>query len=171
MQNEVKNSEYIYKGKVINVRIDDVEREDGSVFKKEVVEYPQSVVIIALTDDDYLIMEKQYRHATGETLYELPAGKVDENESPEVTAVRELEEETGYRASGVTRLFSGYTTPGMCTEYMHFYLAAGLEKGTANMEEDEQIEIELVPLEKAREMIKDGIIRDNKTALGILLVS
>ncbi|MFH1429401.1 MAG: NUDIX hydrolase [Candidatus Margulisiibacteriota bacterium] len=143
----------------------------GSIFKKEIVEYPQSVTIIALTDDNHVIMEKQYRHATGETLYELPAGKVDENESPEDTAVRELEEETGYLASCVTMLFSGYTTPGMCTEYMHFYLAAGLEKGASNMEEDEQIEIELIPLEKARDMVKDGIIRDNKTALGILLVS
>ena len=161
----MKKSNYAYKGRTINLRLD--EKDSSHVW--EVVEYPHSVAIIAVTENNDIILEKQFRHIPEQTLWEIPAGKIDDGETPEAAAHRELIEETGYRASKLQLLHSGYVSPGYTTEYMHFFLATDLVPGQQQCEDDEQIEIELLPIKQVFNLIKPNQIKDNKTLLGLLL--
>jgi ADP-ribose pyrophosphatase len=163
-------SNYIYKGKVLNLRLDQIKCSDGRSHNKEIIEYPYSVAIIAFTAPDQIILEKQYRHTVKDVIYEIPAGKIDPGETPLQAARRELKEETGYSAGKLKLLFSGFTAPGISTEYMYFFRADDLRQGQTRLEADEQIEVEIVSLKKAKNMIRKGAIKDNKTALGIMLV-
>lgn len=161
-------SEDVFQGRVIKVRVDTVLLPDGNTARREVVEHPGAVVILALNEGDEIIMVRQYRHATGEVLLELPAGKRDPGESPLVCAKRELEEETGYSAQEWQVLFSFYTSPGFCNELLHFVVARGLVKGDSHPDGEEFLEVLQVPVEEARRMVAAGEIKDAKTILGIL---
>ena len=129
------------------------------------------VVVLAVDDKGRVLLERQYRHAAAQYLWELPAGRIDDGEKPLAAAKRELEEETGYRAKRWKRVLFFYATPGFVAEPMSVFLAEDLTAGTARPEDDEVIYKRLVPLSKAVDMVMRGTIRDAKTISGVLWFS
>jgi ADP-ribose pyrophosphatase len=166
----------IYTGRVINLDVDTVRFPDGTTGELEMIRHPgASAIVPFLSDpagaDPQLLLLKQYRYATGGTLYEIPAGRLDPGELPEACARRELLEETGCTAESIVPLTSMFTTPGFTDERIHLFLATGLTRGEAKREADEFIEVETVALSAALQMVESGVIQDAKTALGILFVA
>jgi ADP-ribose pyrophosphatase len=168
LKEEYVSSEEIFKGKIIGVQVDTVRLPDGKTARREVVKHPGAVVILPLTDNKEVVLVRQYRHATGEILLELPAGKRDGGEEPLVCARRELEEETGYQAQEMRVLTAFYTSPGFCDELIYLVMAKGLLKGEACPDDGEFIDVVTLPLDEAVRMVLDGEIKDAKTGLGIL---
>lgn len=166
---KVVESKWIYRGKIFSVRIDKVE-DSGRTHQVEVVEHPGSFAIAALADDG-LILVRQYRHAVGADLWEIPAGTAEEDESCEDGARRELQEETGYSADTFELIGKLYPTPGFCDEVVHLYAARGLHAGVANPEEDESIEVRQVSFADAWRMQASGEIADMKTVVALLWLS
>jgi len=162
------SSEIIYKGKIINLRVDDVELPNGKPAKREVVEYAGAVAVVPINEKNEVLMVRQYRYSVDKLLLEVPAGKIEEGEDPQASAVRELAEETGYRAREMKLLFSFYSTPGFTNEKMHVYLARGLTYKGVNPDEDEFIEVSPIPLQTALGMIDSGEICDAKSIIGVL---
>ena len=167
------SSRRIYTGKVLNLDIDEVRFPDQSIGELEMIRHSgASAVVPFLSDpageDPQLLLIKQYRYAANGFVYELPAGRLDPGEEPAACARRELREETGCSADRVEFLYTMYTTPGFTDERIHLFLATGLTHGKTGHESDEFLTIETVPLSQALEMIRDGVIQDAKTALGIL---
>jgi ADP-ribose pyrophosphatase len=160
---------YIFHGKVLSLRIDSVELPNGGKVTREVVEHPGAVAILAFTKDRKVILIKQYRKATEEVLWEVPAGKLKPGEDPRACAARELEEETGFTAKSWQKLISFYTTPGFSNEILHLYLAHGLESGDQLLEPDEEILIYILPLSEALGKLSTNEIRDAKTIIALLL--
>jgi ADP-ribose pyrophosphatase len=166
---EILASTDIYKGRIFDVRIDDVRNGDDE-YKREVVIHRGSAVIVPVFEDNTIAMVRQYRHAAGEYLLEIPAGSLDKGEtSPEACAHRELEEEIGVVAERVEEITSFYVSPGFLTEKMYVYLATGLTETSQNLEIDEILEIERHSFPEAFDLIRDGGIRDAKTMLGLIL--
>ncbi|MGN6362124.1 MAG: NUDIX domain-containing protein [Thermomicrobiales bacterium] len=166
---QVTGSEQIYAGKVLTLRVDRVTLPSGRATTREVVEHPGAVAIVPLLPDGRAVLVRQYRHATGETLLEIPAGTRDvPGETPEATAARELGEETGYRATHLTQVLDFYTAPGFCTERMLVYLATGLSRGDQQLMDDEAIAVELVALDDVPALLARGELRDAKTIAGLL---
>ena len=170
------SSQRVYAGKVINVDKDTVRFPDGSVGELEMVRHPgASAVIPFLTDPDaddpQLLLIKQYRYAAEDFIYEIPAGKLDGDEDPEVCARRELKEETGCTAERVEHLYTFFTTPGFTDERIHAFMATGLTRGDLKHEKDEFMSLETVTLSRALELIRTGELRDAKSALAILYVA
>ncbi len=156
---------------------DTIADADGHQFTRELVIHPGAVCIAALLGDRRVLMVRQYRHAAGEVLLELPAGVLDRQpdgsiENPDVAAARELSEETGYRAAQWQKLAEFFTAPGFATEFMHLYLATDLEADPdySGPMEDERLELVKVPLGEALEIARRGAIRDAKTLVGLYLV-
>lgn len=169
-------SRRIYTGKVLNLDIDRVRFPDGSVGELEMIRHSgASAVVPFLSDpagaDPQLLLIKQYRYAANGFLYELPAGRLDPGEAPVDCARRELREETGCSAEQLDFLYTMYTTPGFTDERIHLFMASGLTHGETGHEADEFLTLETVPLSHALEMIRDGVIQDAKTALGILFAA
>ena len=158
-----------FQGWRIKVRTDRILNPDGRETTRDIVEHPGAVTIVALPAPDKVILVRQYRHATGKELLELPAGTREEGEDPIETAKRELEEETGYRAARIRRLADFYTAPGFTDELMHLYEATGLTPGEQRLDEGEFIEVVHVHRDDALEMIRDGRIEDAKTIVGLLM--
>lgn len=160
----------IYEGKVINLKVDDVELPDGKTSKRELIEHPGAVAVIAFTHDNKLIMVEQYRKALERSVIEIPAGKLEPGEQPEVTAKRELEEETGYSAKVWEHIQSFSTSPGFANEIIHLYYADELERSDSGavLDDDEFVELVEVSIEEAEEMMKDERIYDAKTAFAVL---
>jgi ADP-ribose pyrophosphatase len=168
------SSKVAYKGKVFSVNKDTVEEPDGHIHVRDVIRHNGSVVILAIDDstnpkDPIIIMERQYRHAAGQILYELPAGSLDPGESPLAGAKREMIEETGYRAKKWTLLTKYFASPGFLGEWMQIYLARDIRPGQAQPEADEHIEILRIPLSEALALIAANKIHDGKTLVGLLL--
>lgn len=159
----------VYEGTMINLRRDTVTLPNGKQATREVVEHPGAVAIVPITEEGKVILVRQYRHAIGRLLLEIPAGKLDKGEHPDDCARRELEEETGYVATEWQRLASVYTTPGFTNEIIHIYLAKGLTATTQHPDEDEFLDIELYSKEQIGQMLVDGELGDAKTSLGLLL--
>jgi ADP-ribose pyrophosphatase len=162
-------SEIIYQGKVINLRLDPVQLEDGRTVKLEIVEHAPSIGVLALKDERTALLVRQYRHSAGETLREIVAGSLDAGEAPEAAAQRELAEEIGYRAQEMIPLGGFYLCPGYTTEFMHIFLARGLEPATAEADEDEQIELEEIPLSELYRQARAGELKDAKTVAALLM--
>lgn len=164
MDNKEKmiNSNCIYKGKVVSLYVDDVRCFNNNISKREIIKHNGGVCVLAIVDGN-VILEKQYRYAYDEVLYELPAGKLEENESPYEAGKRELEEETGYKADSLIDYGKMYPTCGYSNEIIYLYVAENLTKSNKNLDEDECIELCLVPLNRVVDMIKDGSIKDAKT--------
>ena len=163
----------VYSGRVINLDVDLVEFPNGSTGELELFRHPgASAVVPFLTDpegdDPQILLIKQYRYAAGGFLYEIPAGRLDAGEEPEVCARRELREETGCTARTMRHLYTMFTTPGFTDEQIHIFLATGLEQGAAAREADEFLTVETVKLSRALEMVRSGEIKDGKTTIGIL---
>ena len=160
-------SEYVYNGKVIDVKRDNILVSNGHKSVREVVEHSGGVVILAIHDDKILLV-KQYRYPLKETAIELPAGKLEKGEDPDFASKRELKEETGYIAKKWTKLGYIFTSPGFCDEKLHLYLAQDLEYIKQTPDEDEILEAYEEPVNKVLEMIDNGIINDSKTICAIM---
>lgn len=156
------SSEYKYKGKILNLRVDKVTAPKGEA-TREIVEHNGGVGLLAITDEGKIVMVRQYRYAAGEAALEIPAGKLEEGENPMEAAIRELKEETGYSAGKVQFLFSYYNSIGYSGELMHTYLFTGLIPGEQHFDDDEAIEVEEYTPDEMVEMVRDGRIFDGKT--------
>lgn len=165
-----------YAGRVINVDIDTVQFPNGSTGELEMVRHSgASAVVPFLTDpngpDPQILLIKQFRHAANGFIYEIPAGKLDNDEAPEACAERELREETGCTAERIEHVYTFYTTPGFTDEVIHAFMATGLVRGDVAHEKDEFMTVETVTLARALELIRTGELKDAKTALSILYVA
>ena len=162
-------AEYIYKGKIINVRRDKALLPNGAEAFREVVEHPGGVTVAALTDKDEVLFVRQFRYPYEEVILEIPAGKRDSrDEAPLECGKRELREETGATAEKYIPLGELYPTPGYCGEVIYMFAATGLSFGDCDPDEDEFLEVERIPLERAVEMVLSGEIKDAKTQTAIL---
>ena len=163
-------SEYIFEGRVVRLRYDEVELPDGSLSNREIVEHYGGVAIAAITDDNEIFLVRQYRHPYGEVIYEIPAGKIEKGEDPFECGKRELKEEVGANAQKMTFLGKLYPTPGYCGEIIWMYAATGLTFGEQSPDEDEFLNVKAVPLDEAVEKILSGEITDAKTQAAVLKV-
>ena len=159
----------VYSGRVLSVDLDEIEEPGDIRATREVVRHPGSVVVLAVDDEERLVLVRQYRYPVDDVIWEIPAGRQDPGESPEQGARRELEEEVGAKADRVERLGSFYATPGYCDELMHLFRATGLRKEAARPEDDEHIEARWVTLAEARAMADRGEVKDAKTLIALLL--
>jgi len=166
MEERTLRSTRPWTGRRVSVRVDEVERADGHRTTREVVEHPGAVAILAW-DGERLATVRQWRHATGQALLEIPAGTLEPEEPPQETARRELAEEAGLAAATWVAGPRFYTAPGFCTELMHLYLATGLSETAAGGDEDEQLEPSWLTLSEALAAIDDGRIIDAKTMAGV----
>ena len=174
VQAQLISSEVVFECPLFKVRHDKLVEPSGRHAERDVIRHNGSVVILALDNskskkDPWVVIERQYRHAANQYLWELPAGKLDEGEEPLDGAKRELEEETGYRARKWRPLVEYFASPGFLGESMLVFVAEGLIAGDAHPEEDEQIEFRLVKLSELLKMIEKGAILDGKTLTSILL--
>lgn len=158
----------IYQGRVITLNIEKVELPNKSVATLEIVHHPGGAAIVALDRDHRVCLLKQYRHAAGGWIWELPAGKIDHQEPPFDTAHRELAEEAGMRAAHWRYLGQYLSSPGVFTEVIHLYLATGLTAETSRPEEHEVFEVAWRPLTEVIAMIHSGELRDGKSIVGVL---
>lgn len=142
--------------------------KDGALHSREVVQHPGAVVILPLLADGRVCLIRNYRMTVGETLLELPAGTLDAGEDPDETARRELTEETGYRAGRWEKLLEFYMSPGILTEKMHLYLATDLTAGPADLEPEEEIQVQLTPWDDALKLVDSGQIHDAKSLVDLL---
>jgi ADP-ribose pyrophosphatase len=171
---EVLSSKVSFEGPVFRVVTDEVREPGGEAHRRDVIRHPGSVVVFAVDDakskrDPLILLERQYRHAAAQYLYEIPAGSLDPGEDPLVGAKRELLEETGYKAKHWSKLVRFYASPGFLGEWMQIFVAEGLTPGDATPEEDEQIELFAVPLSELLREIDAGRIHDGKTIAATLL--
>jgi ADP-ribose pyrophosphatase len=168
------SSKLAYKGKVFSVFTDTVEEPGGGINVRDVIRHNGSVVILAVDEsknpnDPDIIFERQYRHAAGQFLIELPAGRVEPKEATLAAAKRELIEETGYRAKRWTLLTKYFASPGFLGEWMQIYLARDIREGAATPEPDESIEVFRLPLSEALALVAANKIHDGKTLIGLML--
>jgi len=143
--------------------------EKGRSVRREIVRHPGAVVVVPVLEDGRLVLIRNYRIAVDDRLWELPAGKLEENEEPQRAAARELEEETGYRAGRIRPLTAFFTSPGFADERIHAFIAEELTFVGQNLEPGEQIEAETLPRDEVLAMIADGRIRDGKTIAAVLM--
>jgi ADP-ribose pyrophosphatase len=168
MKPQTLSTENIYKGKVFDIRIDEI--RDGDIeYRREIVVHKGSCVVIPVFEDGTAAVVRQYRHAAGKYLLEICAGTLNAGEDPELGARRELEEEIGVTAQKIEKLTEFYVSPGFLTEKMHVYLATGLTEVGQKLEEDELLTIERHSFPALFDMIRDGRIEDAKSMAGLIL--
>lgn len=168
MNFDIRKSEILFRGKVFDLQVDQIQYDSGNLGVREIALHPGGAVVVPILPDGKIIMINQYRYPLKKMILELPAGKLEPKEDPFKCAVRELEEETGYKSDNVTKLGIIYTTPGFCTEELHIYLAKDLIPGEHNREEGEfGMEVHTYTMEEIDNMIRSGEIRDAKTICGI----
>ena len=168
MQERKLSSEMKFDGKLIKVTYD-IADVNGKEAWREVVHHPGASAVVAIDEDNRIIMEKQFRYALNDYLLEIPAGKLDAGEDPLVCAKRELEEETGIIASEWISLGTIATSPGFCNEVIHLYVAKGLSKGEIHWDEDEYVEVERYTFDELLQRISEEKIKDSKTLSALLL--
>jgi ADP-ribose pyrophosphatase len=159
----------IYQGLKIDLALQSVRLSDGTTADREVIIHRGAVALVPIVDDDHVCLVLNHRYAIGKTLLEVPAGTIDQGETPEQTAERELREETGYRAGKIRRLRDWYVSPGVMTERMYLFLCEELDAGVAELELDERLETSVVAWKDALAMIDDGTIEDAKTILALTI--
>ncbi len=163
------NKNYIYKGKILNLRRDDVVLPDGNTAIREIVEHSGGACVLVENEGKFLFV-KQFRYAYGKEIYEIPAGKINLGEDTSVTAIRELEEECGYRAESVELMFKCYPSPGYTNEIIYIYKAKNITKTTTHLDEDEFLSCEWIDRETVKRMIASGELCDGKTLIALLSV-
>ena len=161
----VLESKQVFDGSRIKVRVDDVELADGRKARREVVEHPDAVVILALREDGNIAFVRQWRHATGRPLLELPAGRVDPGESPAETARRELREEVGLDPARLDFARGFYVAPGFANEFLHGFIARDCTEAPLEPDEDEELIVEWMHLGDAIELVESGEIIDAKSVI------
>jgi ADP-ribose pyrophosphatase len=166
MEKTVKTN-YVYRGKILSLRNDDALLPDGNPCKREIVEHSGGACVLYVENNSVLLV-KQYRYAYGEMLYEIPAGKLEQGEEPKWTAIRELEEEAGIKTTDVELLFIDYPSPGYTNEKIYIYEAKNGVKTTQRLDDGEFLAVEYIPLERVKEMLYNGEIKDGKTVIALL---
>ncbi|WP_409289089.1 NUDIX domain-containing protein [Peribacillus sp. SCS-37] len=169
LEEKTLGTKEIFSGRVISLQVDEVELPNGRTSTREIVKHPGAVAIIAITAENKIVLVEQYRKAMDRILVEIPAGKLEPGEDPLATAVRELEEETGYECEHMDYLTAFYTSPGFADEIVHVYLAAGLQKkeNAAALDEDEFVEVLELTLEEMILYMKEQRIYDAKTVYAV----
>ena len=162
------SSQQIYSGRAIRLRVDTVEEPNGKTSTREIVEHADCVAIVAVDEQNNVVMVRQLREAVDNTLLEIPAGGIDPGEDPNETVRRELQEEIGFLPQKIERMGGFYATPGYGTEYLYLYLATNLKPSQLKAEDTENIEVVKVPLSKIPELIASGEICDAKSIAGLL---
>ena len=157
---------YVYNGKIVNLRCDDALLPNGQPCKREIIEHSGGSCVLYVEDGKVLLV-RQYRYAYGESLYEIPAGKLEKGEDPTLAAARELEEEAGVKAGRLQLLYICYPTPGYTNEKIYIYRAYDGERVSAHLDEDEFLEVEYIPVEQVKKMLENGEIRDAKTMIAL----
>jgi ADP-ribose pyrophosphatase len=173
MPEEIIKSEYLFRGKILNVRLDDVRLADARsprLVKREIIEHQGAVAIVAIDAQDQVLLVRQFRSAAQQEMLEIPAGTLERGEDPSACAVRELREETGFFANQWNDIGTIYSSPGYSTEKIWLYQASNLTAAESALEDDESIEVVLVPLDEAIAMIEEGTINDAKSIVGLLRV-
>jgi ADP-ribose pyrophosphatase len=170
---EVLSSQVSYEGSLFRVLSDQIREPNGKLVRRDIIRHNGSVVILAIDKsksrkDPLVLIERQFRHAAQQYLYEVPAGKMEEGEDHLDAAKRELLEETGYQAKKWTKLVKYFASPGFLGEWMQVFLAEGLTPGEAHPEEDESLELMFVPLSELLRLIEADRIRDGKTLISVL---
>lgn len=167
MKPEISSSQLIYQGKIFDLSVAEV-RESGVSYKREIITHPGSAVIVPVFADQTIALVRQYRHAAGKYLLELPAGSLNANENPETGAIRELEEEIGVTAQKIKKLSEFYVSPGFLSEKMFVFLATGLIEIGQKLEADEILTIKRMSFPEAFKAIQNGEIEDAKTIIGLI---
>lgn len=158
----------VYDGRILNVRVDEAILPNGKTVTREVIEHHGACGIVAFDEEGKLLMVRQYRYPMACELLELPAGKIDPGETPDACAARELEEETGYRASKLEFLGDIYPIAAYCCEVVHLYLAKGLTRGAQHLDPDEFLDVLHVDFDEALSRVLAGELPDSKTQIGIM---
>lgn len=159
--------ESVYRGKLLKIRVDTVALPDGEIANREIVEHPGAVAVLPLTDDGQVVLVRQFRYAINRITLEIPAGKLEWGEEPEVTCRRELAEETGLEATALDKLTEIVVAPGYSSERLTLYKATGLKPVVAAPDDDEFIETVTMPVDEVHAMIKRGEIQDAKTIIAL----
>lgn len=165
------SKEEIFQGRLLTLEVHQVELEDGSTSVRELVWHPDAVCVVVLTKDNHTILVRQYRKPLEQHILEIPAGKIDDGESPLQAAVRELEEEVGYLSGDVRHVMDFYSSPGFCNEKLSLFVAENVELGEQNLDDGEFIEIVRLPFTEVVEMAARGELGDAKTVAGIFAVA
>lgn len=165
---EVLKTEEVFKGKIIDIKRDEILLPDGNTALREVVLRGDAAAIVPIDKDGNVILIRQYRHSALQEVLEIPAGMIEEGEAPIDCAIRELEEETSFKSKNLTHLSTIYPAIGFCTEKIHIYLAKDLEQGEFNFDQDEFITVEKYSLDDAISLIYTGEIVDSKTIIGLI---
>ncbi len=164
-------SKQIYQGQVLNLRVDQLRGENDTSVTREVVEHNGGVVIICQPAEDKVVLIKQYRYAIDRQIIELPAGRLEQGEGPLIAAKRELTEETGYVADHWQELGKIYSAPGFCNEILYFYQASRVVRVDRHLDEDEEIDVMVVPLAQAWQLALSADINDAKTVAGLTFLA
>lgn len=172
-EEKTTDTQKIFDGRIISLQVDNVTLPNGKTSKREIVKHPGAVAVIGMTEENKILFVKQYRKPLERSLVEIPAGRIEPNEDPKITAIRELEEETGYTTKAVTHITSFYTSPGFADEIIHIYYSDQLTRLTEEVQgdEDEFVEVFELTLEEAKQMMKDKAIYDAKTVYALSYLS
>ncbi len=169
MREKTIERKFVYEGRIINLRIDKVVLPDGREALREVVEHPGAVAVVPVLPDGRIILVRQFRKPVEKVLLEIPAGKLEKGEDAESCGLRELEEETGFRAGKISKILECFPSPGFSNECIHLFEAGELQEGKKNLQEDELIETVFLSVPEILKLIKSGEIKDSKTIIGILI--
>lgn len=170
MDDRLISQEKVFEGKIFSVFSEEWEDEEGKKFYRDVVRFKEVAAVLPVTKEGSIVLVRQYRHAVRKHLYEIPAGIVEEGESPDYCAKREVLEETGYRATSLKKLSESYTSPGIVDEKMHIFLAEVEKTGEGlSTDEDEKIQVIEISFDEAITMAKNDLIKDSKTLLALLM--
>jgi ADP-ribose pyrophosphatase len=164
-------SEKIYSGRIISLRQDEVVLPNQKIAQREIVEHPGAVAVVALKGKGEMVLIRQFRKPVDAVIYEIPAGLAHSGEDLARAAQRELEEETGYVAGKIRPVLSAYTSPGYSTELLHYFLAEELTLKEQALDVDEIVKVEHLQIADARQKIKSGMIKDNKTIIGVMIAA
>lgn len=167
MLRNVVSREFPYRGRILNLRVDQIKFPSGDIKPREVIEHCPAAAILAVDADGYIYLVSQYRHAVDEMLYEVPAGLAETGEDIAVTAARELQEEIGFKAGTLRRLFSLYSSPGFTDEEVIFFFATDLTPSKLPQDCDEHLEVFKFTLDEAKALIAGGQIKDGKTVVAV----
>ena len=169
MEEKSISSDYVYRGKILDVRLETIMLPEGKTGQREIVDHGDSIVVVPVDKDNQIVLVKQYRKALEAFLLEAPAGGIEEDETPNDAALRELQEEIGYTSDSIEYMGGFWIAPGFCNEYMHSYIARDLIESQLPPDEDDSIEIVSVPISEIPDLIRSGEIEDAKSISALLM--